>query len=238
MINCKPYGGISNRLKCMISSIVEYGQINLIWDIPNSGGGVWCDFNDIFKNEFIGKSKKVVSDCKFIHENMNTHNFGGKENIDEILKAKYIEVIKKLEPVDYVKIRVSEELKYLDDFTTFSVRTFRSFKNEFNSWGRRFDIDKLFHHMDNVDGKILFTCDDYETTEKVKNRFNVYTTKKRTTFGDFKSVEGMQDILIDQYLGSKSKKLYGTNMSSFSELQWWLGECKQEYIGMSLHKPR
>jgi len=45
MINCKPYGGISNRLKCMISSIVEYGQINLIWDVSNSGGGVWCDFN-------------------------------------------------------------------------------------------------------------------------------------------------------------------------------------------------
>jgi len=41
MITCRPYGGISNRLKCMISCIVEYDDINLIWDVSKSGGGVW-----------------------------------------------------------------------------------------------------------------------------------------------------------------------------------------------------
>ena len=237
MITCRPYGGISNRLKCMISCIVEYDDINLIWDVSKSGGGVWCGFNDLFKNKFNGDSKKIVSDCKFIHSNMNTHNFGSKDNLDSLLKTKYIQVLNTLEPVDYIKERVDEELKTLGDFTTVSVRTFRSFKSEFNSWGRRFDINKLFSYLSEIEGNILFTCDDYETTEKVKNNFKVYTTKKRTNFGDFKSVEGMQDILIDQYLGSKSKKLYGTNESSFSELQWWLGECKQDYVGMSLHKP-
>ena len=46
----------------------------------------------------------------------------------------------------------------------------------------------------------------------------------------------MQDILIDQYLGSLSTDIYGTNMSSFSEMQWWLGLCNPNYFEMSLHK--
>ena len=90
--------------------------------------------------------------------------------------------------------------------------------------------------MDKIEGKILLTCDDTETTNLIKEKYDVYTTPKRTKFGDFTTVEGMQDILIDQYLGSLSTDIYGTNMSSFSEMQWWLGQCKPNYHEMSLHK--
>lgn len=89
--------------------------------------------------------------------------------------------------------------------------------------------------MDKIEGKILLTCDDTETTNLIKEKYDVYTTPKRTKFGDFTTVEGMQDILIDQYLGSLSTDIYGTNMSSFSEMQWWLGQCKPNYYDMSLH---
>jgi hypothetical protein len=220
MINCKPYGGISNRMKCIISSIVEYGDINLIWDVPKSGGG-----------NAIGS----VSDCKFIHPQMNTHNEGGKDKLPIDLKKKYVEVIKTLEPIDYITNKIKEEKDRLGDYSAVSVRTFKSFPAEYNSWGRYFKIDNLFKIMDEVEGKILLTCDDTETTNLIKQRYDVYTTPKRTKFGDFTTVLGMQDILIDQYLGGLSTDIYGTNMSSFSEMQWWLGECNPKYINMKLH---
>lgn len=235
MVNCVPYGGISNRMKCIISSIVKHGNINLIWGIPKSGGGVRCGFNDLYKNVFTGNTNTKVSDCKFIHSNMNTHNEGGKDKLPEYLKEKYINVIKSLEPIDYISKRIKEEKEKLGEYSAVSVRTFRSFPGEYESWGKHFKINKLFNIMDNITGNILLTCDDTETTNLIKEKYNVYTTPKRTKFGDFTTVEGMQDILIDQYLGGLSTDIYGTNMSSFSEMQWWLGECKPKYINMKLH---
>jgi hypothetical protein len=236
MINCKPYGGISNRMKCIISSIVEHEKINLVWDIPTSGGGVRCNFNDIYKNSFNGRGSGMVSSCDFIHSHMNTHNDGGKDKLPNDLKNRYINVIKTLKPVDYITQRVFEEKEKLGEYTTVSVRTFKSFPAEYNSWGRYFKIENLFKILDTIEGKILLTCDDNETTKLIKDRYDVYTTPKRTNFGDFTTVHGMQDILIDQYLGGLSKNIYGTNMSSFSEMQWWLGFCESNYHEMSLHK--
>ncbi|MDB0059620.1 hypothetical protein N9F18_00525 [bacterium] len=235
MVNCNPYGGISNRMKCIISSIVEYGDINLLWNVPKSGGGVRCEFNDLYKNIFNGSAINSVSDCKFIHPKMNTHNEGGKDNLPADLKKRYIEVIKTLEPIDYITNKIKEEKDRLGDYSAVSVRTFKSFPAEYNSWGRYFKIDNLFKIMNEVEGKILLTCDDTETTNLIKQRYDVYTTPKRTKFGDFTTVLGMQDILIDQYLGGLSTDIYGTNMSSFSEMQWWLGECNPKYINMKLH---
>lgn len=236
MINCIPYGGISNRMKCIISSLAEYEDINLIWEIPRSGGGVRCEFNDLFKNTYNGTSNKKVSDCKFIHPHMNTYNDGEKNNIPSNEKEKYLNIIKTLEPVDYVIDRVNEEHSKLGSFTTVSVRTFKSFQHEYNSWGRFFKRDCLVNFMDEINGKILLTCDDPDTVTFLKNNYDVYTTPKRTNFGDFLSVEGMQDILIDLYLGGLGNKIYGTNMSSFSEMQWWFGLCNAEYIKMDLHQ--
>src|SRR6056300_1226245 len=234
MINCRPYGGISNRMKCIISSIVEYGNINLMWDITTSSG-VGCKFNDLYKNIYNGNAISSVSDCKFIHPKMNTHNEGSKDKLPINLKKRYIEVIKTLEPIDYISNKIKEEKEKLGEYSAVSVRTFRSFPSEYNSWGRHFKINNLFKVMDKIEGKILLTCDDTETTNLIKEKYDVYTTPKRTKFGDFTTVEGMQDILIDQYLGSLSTDIYGTNMSSFSEMQWWLGQCKPNYYDMSLH---
>jgi len=152
MVNCNPYGGISNRMKCIISSIVEYGDINLLWNVPKSGGGVRCEFNDLYKNIFNGSTINSVSDCKFIHPKMNTHNEGGKDNLPADLKKRYIEVIKTLEPIDYITNKIKEEKDRLGDYSAVSVRTFKSFPAEYNSWGRYFKIDnpspynKIFYH--------------------------------------------------------------------------------------------
>lgn len=236
MINCIPYGGISNRMKCIISSIAEYEVINLQWDSNPSVGGVRCEFSDLYENVFECEYKKSISDCKFIHSNMNTHNTGiDKGNVDFNLQQSYLEVIDTLRPIKYIRERVLIEKDILGDFDTVAVRTFKSFPREQKSWGYKFNLDKLYRYMDNVKGKILLTCDDTDTVSHLKERYDIYTTDKRTKFGDFSSVEGMQDILIDLYLGGLSKTIYGTKESSFTEMQWWLGRCKPNYVNMNLH---
>jgi hypothetical protein len=236
----EPYGGISNRLKCIISSIAEYGDITLKWDIPNNGGGVRCDFNDLFTNNFNqSKSNKNIRDCKFIHVNMNTHDTNiPKENLNKELQKKYIDVISTLTPINYIQDKVNELYDNLPNgYNTVSVRTFKSFDKEYESWGRYFNIELLYKELDNINEPFLLTCDNDDTLIQIKNRYKdlVITTPKRTNFGDFKTVIGMQDILIDLILGGMGKKIYGTQLSSFSEMQWWLGGCKSEYKQMKLN---
>ena len=71
----------------------------------------------------------------------------------------------------------------------------------------------------------------------IRDRYSekiIYTTK-RTKFGDFSTAEGLQDALIDLYLGGKNKTILSSYGSSFCELQWWFGGCQSDIIMMDLH---
>lgn len=240
MIVCVPEGGLCNRLKCIISTLTKYNEIQLEWKIPRTGGGVRCQFNDLFTNDFYGKGGTVkITGCEFIDHDMNTNNVGDKEKLNPTLKSRYLSTITRLKPVDYVMEKLDEEVvKLPEDIVTVSVRTFRSFPAEYNSWGRHFKIEVLFQYLDSFENPILLTCDDQHVMTQIRGRYGerIHTTPKRTKFGDFTTVEGMQDALIDLYLGGLSKTIYGTHMSSFSEMQWWFGGCNANYVDMKLHK--
>ena len=83
MIVSKPYGGIGNRLKCIISSMVLDEDLKLIWEYGlhygKDLGGVWCKFSDLFENKFEefsspdlcpGFNCRRVEGCTFF-ENIN-----------------------------------------------------------------------------------------------------------------------------------------------------------------------
>lgn len=240
MIICEPEGGLCNRLKCIISCLAKYNEIKLNWVIPTEGGGVRCTFNDLFQNDFsTGETHARIKSCEFIDEAMNTNNEGYKDKLNPTLKDRYLNTIARLIPVRYVMDRVDEEnLRLPDDIVTVSVRTFGSFKREYIRWGQHFKLGRLFTLLDSFDNPILLTCDDQNTMLQIKKKYGerVYTTPKRTRFGDFTTVEGLQDALIDLYLGGLSKTIYGTHMSSFSEMQWWFGGCEADYVNMKLHE--
>jgi hypothetical protein len=238
-INCKPVGGISNRLKFIISTIYKYKNINLLWDIPMTSG-VGCDFNDIFKNKFVlPEAQGLISDCKFIDNEMNTHNSCDQSTINKEKQEGYIEIIESLKPVDIVSELIESELiKINGEFDTVSVRTFKSFPRENLRWGVHFKIDRLFKELDKTDLPFLLTCDDTNTVNLIKERYGnrVLNTNKRTKFGDFQSIMGMQDILVDLYVGGRANNIIGTAMSSYSEMQWWMGSCKSNFKQLNLHR--
>jgi hypothetical protein len=182
---------------------------------------------------------------------------------DKKLKKEYLKQIKNLVPVKYVRDGIKNELKkFPEKFNVVSVRTF---KNDYDAQrdnklsgvqyysgdmhhaelGDLFNIDKLYSILDervespSLEDSLpfLLTSDNTELVENLKNRYpnKVLTTPKRTEYGDFMTVEGIQDILIDLYLGGHGQTIYGTHPSSFCELQWWFGMCKPAYIEMELH---
>ena len=230
-IGCVPFGGISNRLKCIISVIAEYENVSLNWDSHTWQAN--CEFNDLFKTVFpVTKANPVnIKSCLFIHPYMNTQDGQNKNLLPLDLKEKYLKVIKSIVPVDYITDTVNTEYAKLGNYTTVTVRTFKGI-----SWYSHFKIKNVFKFLDKIEGKILLTCDDDEMVNIIKDKYDVYTTPKRTSFGDSHSIEGMQDILIDQYLGSKAKHIYGTQLSTFPEIMWWLGLCKAKYTDMVLHE--
>ena len=63
-----------------------------------------------------------------------------------------------------------------------------------------------------------------EIFKKYPNR--IIYTPKRTFFGDYKTVEGIQDSVIDLLLGGLNNHIIGTKGSSYCDMQWWFGGAK------------
>jgi hypothetical protein len=255
MIISRPYGGIGNRLKCLISSMLIDEDIKLIWEYgPADGrdlGGVWCKFNDLFENEFEEFSSpnllpsydyKYVEGCSFF-DNINHldlaygNNWG--DHIPQSIKDSHVDKIFKLKPVKYIRERVEEFSRLFGENTiSVSIRTWKDVPRTRETKGKTFDINKLYQYLDEYDGcKFFVTCDDEETFGEILKKYGdrILYTKKRTSFGDYRSAEGVQDALVDLYLFGKNKKLLLSYGSSFGELQWWFGGGTSETIMMDLH---
>jgi hypothetical protein len=86
MIISNPYGGIGNRIKCLISSMTIDEDIKLIWDYKTYDGGVWCQFKDLFENEYeeffseeecVKKYSRlpIFKECRFFDKNLFNFNW-------------------------------------------------------------------------------------------------------------------------------------------------------------------
>lgn len=129
-----------------------------------------------------------------------------------------------------MKEKVKDFSKNFDNNTvSISIRSWKE-------WKERqviFDIENVYKIMDKLNNKNFFcSCDSKDVLEKIVSRYKekVLYYPKRTTFGDTSSVSAMQDILIDAMLLSKNKLLVVSLLSTFPELVWWFGGCKQEVI--------
>jgi hypothetical protein len=255
MILSKPYGGIGNRLKCIISSLSIDEDLKLLWEYgPHEGqdlGGVWCRFNDLFENNFEefdsmkdwpGHNCKHVEGCTFF-ENINHLDLHYGDNwgnhIPEELKKKHVGIISKLKPVKYIRDNVERFSKLFDDDTiTVSIRTWKDVPRTRNTKGKTFSIDSLYSYLDTYNtNKFFITCDDENTFNEILKKYGdrILYTEKRTTFGDYRTKEGIQDALIDLYLSGKNKKILLSYGSSFGELQWWFGGGVSQITMMNLH---
>ena len=258
MVICAPIGGLNNRIRCLISAMRADEDIKLVWPYKNHTQWLWCKFSDLFDNPYeeffyLEECKlkypnlDLYSDYKFIplKNEIDINHFDKKhldnwqEEIPKNLKNSYLKAAARLKPIKYIQDSVDNYKRLFDkDTISVSIRSFLDCDKNKNSMGQYFDISRLFHILDNIKEKRFFiTCDHQETFNKVLDRYGdrVLYTPKRTFFGDFQSTEGIQDSVIDLYLGGLNDLLISSMGSSYCEMQWWLGGGHAKTKVINLH---
>jgi len=256
---CNAAGGIGNRIKTILTCLTleKPENILLMWPATTSyqtDGGTWCEFNDLWENKFevidrvpsgnfryYGRDSKLkyYDKGKFIslEEAYSNPNIKSTKHFLEMKS-----LVDSLTPVKYVRDKIQEYKSQIHaDSCTFSLRTYMSFPLEYHQRGKRFKIEKVYRLIENEleNKRIFLTCDHEETANSIKSRYadKIFLTPKRTEFGDYTCKEGLQDALIDLYLGGMFKSLYITSKCTFSEMQWWFGGTSAKAIEISVHHP-
>ncbi len=136
-----------------------------------------------------------------------------------------LKYLNRLAPNKYIMEKTDEFCKKFDDYTI--AVNIRSWEGEKRSG--LFDIRNVYKVMDKKkEGAFFIVCDSPAILEQVISRYGekALVYPGRTFPGDRKSVEGIQDALIELLLLAKSKNLTASYLSTFSEMAWWFGGCK------------
>lgn len=262
LILCETIGGLNDRLKFLVSCMRVDDELKLIWSVKENSIHLWCSFKDLFTNDFEEFNDRYEADKKYSEadftrcvsgsqfkqvfpNDINLNNMGidnWYELIPEEQKKSILDQINKLKPVPYIKNTVDEfKSKFSDDVTTVSIRSFNDAARNIKANGRHFDINKIFKTMDDkmFHDKLFFvTCDNQDTFQEVLDRYGdrIIYTPKRTYFGDYRTLEGIQDCVIDLLLGGHNKNMISTNGSGFCDMQWWFGGGKSKIKTVYAHK--
>jgi hypothetical protein len=145
--------------------------------------------------------------------------FCGQWNNKEILHPYLVKLVS---PLDHIQEHIDDILLRFSK-STIGVHLRKAFGGS---------IEKSTSFLDgSVDGydKIFFCTDTPEFADYMKKRYG-----KKVVMFDQKnknrSVQGMQEALVDFVLLSKCKKIVGTKDSSFSEMSWMLSSMDTEGV--------
>jgi len=269
-------GGISNRLKCLISmqrfADKRKGKVLLYWPKNKTCN---INFSDLFKSNVEEIDKEGLlkifksGDFYLFDESLNVLEksskkyilseswrlglFGneiekgfGKENpskdgrdidfefekIPKKLREEFLFYLKKLKPIEEIrkKVEILEKENNLKNLIGIHLR-----QGDFLNFGDGMEkianvervSDKINEILQKDSSQKFFLCtDSSEAEKKIKEAFpDKIIIFKKDCF-DRLDKKFNQDGLIDLILLSKTKKIIGTYMSTFTELAWWLGNAK------------
>jgi len=156
--------------------------------------------------------------------------------IPKKVRDSYIEEVKKLVPIKYIRDEVDEFYKKSFDKDTVSVQI-RTWKDETRRQGM-FEKSEYFKHLDKLPNNNFFiSSDDQEIVDEIVDRYpgRAFFYPKRIKnyepgSRDSKSVSFQQDCLIDMLLLGRSPLIIGSHLSSFVECAWWFGLCKSRVV--------
>lgn len=215
-----------------------------------------CEFADLFENDFLQLDQGAASLVKELAKSRNRHlaidtwrllrlksdhhesyrhpfdihqpdaiDFA-YTNIPELMRAAYLNQVKKLRPVRYIASEVDFfSRRFTSRTVSVSIRSWPDCKERADAL---FRIENVYREMDKWhDADFFVSCDSEKLLEQLVARYGdrITTYPKRTRVNDRVSPAGMQDILIDMMLLSKNKQLVASCFSTYPEVAWWLGGC-------------
>lgn len=242
--------GLCNRLKALLAAMRIDDDYRIHWKLRNF---LNCPFNELFKNKiavdgipkgFIAvhdgskalrykitnKARKNIKNKLYLHWQFPIFESDGLdkpvdflyEKTPEVIKKAYLRLIPKLIPVDYVKNTVEKYLPMVKELSVIHVRS---------NWGgnrREFDLQRIYNFIEQEGQENTYiTCDLQKTFNTIRAKYpKVKFARKRVVLED-KGVLGIQDALVDVFLGGRGEKFF-PSQGSFSEMMWFFGGCKAE----------
>ena len=240
--------GLSNRLKNLIS----------VLRLSNKSKSTFTEFSDIFENDFFTLDPKInyIPLCTWRiiltnddieipdHFNSITRDLPERDlryrdvdseydRIPPIFREKILRIIN--------SFRIRKEISdivdnfKLDNLAGFHIRTWSpTYHKECDYWSTimrsKSDINYLINFekkLASTNENIFLSCDDFNFKNYLKNKYTNIMTYERD-----KNLSDIQNDFVDMLLLSKCKYFYGTKLSTFSEMSWWLGGCKQKVLFM------
>lgn len=241
MISTNP-GGLGNRLKCLLSTMRRDPGCKVYWPINSRCQEQW---SLLFKNpieikEPPSKSSKCiytwrldVLPCDKMPEGFSMKEFYGSETkyrdidfeyhrIPYQMTKTYLEVLNKLQIHEDIVARVNTLAKNFDS-NTISVHI-RSWDDDPGRRSKFHDINMFVETLDKYVYKYP-NCKFYLVTDDMdKNEIRTLHTRYSSRILNIP-----KDIaLVELLLLSKNPILIGSYISTFTEMAWWLGQCKAE----------
>lgn len=157
--------------------------------------------------------------------------------VPEEVKQDVLKWIKKVEVKQDILKQVDEFYKKNNIVDLIGIHLRRTdFKQSPDGRGEISTDESLFQKIDeilkkNPNQKFFLCTDSKETENLVKNKYKdkiIIYPKTKAVEWDMTKPEASRCALIEVLLLSKTKKILGTYLSTFTELAWWFGNCKQE----------
>ncbi len=243
--------GITNRIKCLLSSmrIGEYigHRVGVCWP-PNEYTG--SEFQEVFKIELPMVS---LSDAKRLVSRQTISPFE-KSDIDRgyakwklfltpeekkicpsidltynnslIPEAEkdFLRLLSRLEFVDDITSR-AKEMSIPGDTVAVQIRSWSMKVRTEKRRRRRYDINKYIKIMDQFKGPFFVSADHARPIRILQKRYGKRIIVIGGSFGK-RTRGGITKSLVEALVASRCKNIIGSHLSTFTELTWWLSGCK------------
>lgn len=154
--------------------------------------------------------------------------------IPESVRKTYLDIIKKFDIIDSIKDQVNKEFNRIDgEYIGVHIRTWFS-----HLWTQdepenipqyKWYQQVRGHYVEAINRnpikKVLICTDNKQELELLLPYIS--KDKEIIYYDPTSDLSRMQNDFCELLLLSKGKHLIGTNNSTFSELAWWYGDCKQ-----------
>ena len=250
--------GIGSRLECLLSVMrmaeLQGDDYKIRFENNHNAG---CNWHDLFENNIetdidvnVLEYPKVYYSWKFdlTYEERQQYTPKNKyidflfDKTPEPIKSQYIEIAKKLIPVEYIRDQI-RDFKHNFTPTTISacIRAWKDVRD--TPMERAFYFEEYIKAIDdNLYDFVYLTTDDKSVFKKMRKRYGaklLFYPKQKAMPGyscDWRSVIGMQEALIELYLAGLNRLMIVTWHSQYNDCQWWFGGGKSQVIEVSKWK--
>jgi hypothetical protein len=239
-----PLMGLGNRLKALLSAMrianETQNSFSLYWPVTDV---VPCRFEDLFELQVEKEDEPGMGMCycswrlwvnnpelpagwarAYPSADVNGRAIDLEyDRIPAAMRTVYIQQLARLRPHGDIVRRAKESA--VGPFVAVHIRG----GDDWEAFGRSIPLEHFFRAMDQFPANTRFfvSCHVRGTVEGMLERYPNRIIHQVDKVYSGQSIRRMQDALVDLMCLSTGTELIGTFGSTFTEMAWWFGACRQ-----------